>query len=231
LVTLLLEERIKGYEGRSDRELSGRLSGLLGSFREYPFTIQRICEILVVPEEYYSKLEQFAWALEKCLMVTETVRHSEGLGAQNLPSDVELRREVEALRSPPSEPTPEKKEAGEKEESEGGTRLQQGDASTSSQVGVREMGNFPSVFEDKTPLSMYNSNTGVTELQVERTERTEDILEMTESCYNATNIKPETLELGTSLPTQNASFLENMVMGESPQKKLKIANGAGEKEG
>ena len=77
------------------------LSRLLSGFEEYPFTIQRICEILMVPGACYNKLDRLAWALEKCLMVTETVRPADqaaGSGEGALPSKRDLEREVGEMR-------------------------------------------------------------------------------------------------------------------------------------
>jgi len=83
-----------------------RMLGLLAQFSDYPFTIQRICEMLVIPDVYYTKFDQLIWALEKCLMVTETVKQTQGLSATGLPTLRELEAEVAELRKPPPSPQP-----------------------------------------------------------------------------------------------------------------------------
>ena len=100
-LSLLLEERLREYGSPRESSESMALSRLLSGFEEYPFTIQRICEILMVPGACYNKLDRLAWALEKCLMVTETVRPADqaaGSGEGALPSKRDLEREVGEMR-------------------------------------------------------------------------------------------------------------------------------------
>ena len=69
---------------------------LLRSFDDYPFTVQRICELLILAHEYYKSHEKLVWALEKCLTVTETVKHLSACPA--LPTVGELELEVSRLQ-------------------------------------------------------------------------------------------------------------------------------------
>lgn len=60
--------------GESLPELAKRLNDALNSFAEGPpFTLQRLCEILVDARNIYSKLSKLALALEKNLLVTSTL--------------------------------------------------------------------------------------------------------------------------------------------------------------
>ena len=60
-LSLLLEERLREYGSPRESSESVALSRLLSGFEEYPFTIQRICEILMVPGACYNKLDRLAW--------------------------------------------------------------------------------------------------------------------------------------------------------------------------
>ncbi|KAL3373162.1 hypothetical protein AABB24_005251, partial [Solanum stoloniferum] len=60
--------------GESLPELAKRLDDALNSFAEGPpFTLQRLCEILLDARNIYSKLSKLALALEKNLLVTSTL--------------------------------------------------------------------------------------------------------------------------------------------------------------
>ncbi|XP_074571237.1 uncharacterized protein LOC141827808 [Curcuma longa] len=60
--------------GETYQELVKRLDEALLSFTEGPpFTLQRLCEILLVPKDTYSNLSKLALALEKNLLVTSTL--------------------------------------------------------------------------------------------------------------------------------------------------------------
>ncbi|KAJ8644444.1 hypothetical protein MRB53_006192 [Persea americana] len=60
--------------GETYQELVKRLDEALLSFIEGPpFTLQRICEILLTPQTIYSTLSKLALALEKNLLVTSTL--------------------------------------------------------------------------------------------------------------------------------------------------------------
>lgn len=55
-------------------ELFRQLNDALLRFEEGPpFTLQRLCEILLDPKGTYKKLSKLAWALEKTLLVTSTI--------------------------------------------------------------------------------------------------------------------------------------------------------------
>jgi len=54
--------------------LRENLSAALDSFdQEPPFTIQRLCEVVLEPRKQYQKLDKLALALEKLLLVTSTM--------------------------------------------------------------------------------------------------------------------------------------------------------------
>ncbi|KAL6596606.1 hypothetical protein ACP70R_047249 [Stipagrostis hirtigluma subsp. patula] len=60
--------------GETYSELVNRLNDALLSFEEGPpFTLQRLCEILLDPKGTYTKLSKLALALEKNLLVTSTM--------------------------------------------------------------------------------------------------------------------------------------------------------------
>ncbi|XP_055801250.1 uncharacterized protein LOC129870468 isoform X2 [Solanum dulcamara] len=60
--------------GESLTDLAKRLDDALNSFAEGPpFTLQRLCEILLDARNIYSKLSKLALALEKNLLVTSTL--------------------------------------------------------------------------------------------------------------------------------------------------------------
>ncbi|KAJ1259080.1 hypothetical protein BS78_10G125900 [Paspalum vaginatum] len=70
-------------------ELVSRLSDALWRFEEGPpFTLQRLCEILLDPKGTYTKLSKLALALEKNLLVTSTITRCTDPypAAQGLPS-------------------------------------------------------------------------------------------------------------------------------------------------
>lgn len=45
------------------------LYGRINDMQVEPFTLQRLCELLVEPKKYYSRMNTFIRALEKCLFV------------------------------------------------------------------------------------------------------------------------------------------------------------------
>ncbi|GAQ91052.1 hypothetical protein KFL_007200010 [Klebsormidium nitens] len=59
--------------GESFEGLQGRLHALLDAITGPPFTIQRLCEVLLWPHETYTSIDKLALALEKLLMVTQTI--------------------------------------------------------------------------------------------------------------------------------------------------------------
>ncbi|CAA6654250.1 unnamed protein product [Spirodela intermedia] len=63
--------------GETYSELVRRLDEALLSFIEGPpFTLQRLCEILLAPRSLYPKLSKLALALDKNLLVTSTLTRS-----------------------------------------------------------------------------------------------------------------------------------------------------------
>ncbi|OEL19548.1 hypothetical protein BAE44_0019433 [Dichanthelium oligosanthes] len=64
----------RSFSGETYSELVSRLSDALWHFEEGPpFTLQRLCEILLNPKGTYTKLSKLALALEKNLLVTSTI--------------------------------------------------------------------------------------------------------------------------------------------------------------
>ncbi|TVU11555.1 hypothetical protein EJB05_45148 [Eragrostis curvula] len=67
-------EQQRSLSGETYSELVNRLNDALLRFEEGPpFTLQRLCEILLDPKGTYKKLSKLAWALEKNLLVTSTM--------------------------------------------------------------------------------------------------------------------------------------------------------------
>lgn len=65
--------------GESFEDLLDRLQSGLDSFvNGAPFTLQRLCELLLYPEATYPTLDKLALAFEKLLLVTSTVSPSKG---------------------------------------------------------------------------------------------------------------------------------------------------------
>jgi len=227
-LSLLLEERLREYGSPRESSESMALSRLLSGFEEYPFTIQRICEILMVPGACYNKLDRLAWALEKCLMVTETVRPADqaaGSGEGALPSKRDLEREVGEMRRAAVRAVGGlgKRPA---DRGEGGTSRAAA-ATTSEEACSGEVSGplelLPgSVFAGKPYVSMYG---GAGECKARGNgETTEDILEMKEAVeLSASAIKPETVALPAGgQGAHGSAFLEANVMVESPQKKARV---------
>ncbi|KAF5828134.1 PPP4R2-domain-containing protein [Dunaliella salina] len=89
LLELLLEQTLRQYEqaqaadgegparpvigDESLPEALSRFRTLLHGFTKAPWTIQRLCEVLLNPTRQYRKLHKLALAIEKCLMVTGEV--------------------------------------------------------------------------------------------------------------------------------------------------------------
>ncbi|KAF8779150.1 hypothetical protein HU200_002824 [Digitaria exilis] len=64
----------RSFSGETYSELVSRLSDALWRFEEGPpFTLQRLCEILLNPKGTYTKLPKLALSLEKNLLVTSTI--------------------------------------------------------------------------------------------------------------------------------------------------------------
>ncbi|KAL6909892.1 hypothetical protein ACP4OV_001551 [Aristida adscensionis] len=68
------QQQQRALLGETYSELVSRLNDALLSFEEGPpFTLQRLCEILLDPKGTYKKLSKLALALEKNLLVTSTI--------------------------------------------------------------------------------------------------------------------------------------------------------------
>eukprot|EP00803_Ostreobium_quekettii_P003279 evm.model.scf_2717.3 EVM.evm.TU.scf_2717.3 scf_2717:16883-17608(+) len=65
--------------GESLDELIARLQACVAAFRHAPFTVQRLCELLLEPHKQYTRLGKVAMALDKLLLVTSTVPVGDGL--------------------------------------------------------------------------------------------------------------------------------------------------------
>ncbi|XP_006366892.1 serine/threonine-protein phosphatase 4 regulatory subunit 2 [Solanum tuberosum] len=88
--------------GESLPELAKRLDDALNSFAEGPpFTLQRLCEILLDARNIYSKLTKLALALEKNLLVTSTLTiSSDPYTIQNAITEAGTETETETKGSP-----------------------------------------------------------------------------------------------------------------------------------
>ncbi|KAM0954226.1 putative protein phosphatase 4 core regulatory subunit R2 [Dioscorea sansibarensis] len=69
--------QLSSLSGETYAELATRLEEALLSFSDGPpFTLQRLCEILLSPKSTYKTLSKLALALEKNLLVTSTIARS-----------------------------------------------------------------------------------------------------------------------------------------------------------
>ena len=55
---------------------------ILSGFRQAPWTIQRLCELILNPRRQYNQIDKLAHALEKLLMITTEVPHQTQTSAQ-----------------------------------------------------------------------------------------------------------------------------------------------------
>ena len=76
---------LKGKETVSDHVKS--LTESLSVFSEAPFTLQRLCEILINAEAHYKSTHKLVYALKKLLSVTST--YSRGSGQYTDTSEVD----------------------------------------------------------------------------------------------------------------------------------------------
>lgn len=53
--------------------IKDRIIERMKSFTSAPFTIQRICELLLKPNNHYNRIDKYLRGLEKCIMVVTTV--------------------------------------------------------------------------------------------------------------------------------------------------------------
>eukprot|EP00897_Mesotaenium_endlicherianum_P006780 jgi/Mesen1/612/ME000108S10763 len=88
--------------GETFQELLARLRRSLESFFEGPpFTLQRLCEVLLNPQQTYANLDKVALALEKLLLVTSTL----GPSKEPYPSLPLPTHQVEVIYRPPRRPS------------------------------------------------------------------------------------------------------------------------------
>lgn len=64
---------ISTNNGQSNKEIKERIIERMESFTSAPFTIQRISELLLKPNNHYTRIDKFLRGLEKCVMVVTTV--------------------------------------------------------------------------------------------------------------------------------------------------------------
>ena len=65
-----------------------KLIGKLDNFTGTPFTIQRLCELIIEPKKYYKTTAKFLRAVEKNIMVVSTVQLDGSLITRSLPAAV-----------------------------------------------------------------------------------------------------------------------------------------------
>ena len=56
-----------------------------------PFTIQRLCELTLCPEEHHPNVWKYLRALEKVLLVTSLQTLSDDISPPNIPTDLNVR--------------------------------------------------------------------------------------------------------------------------------------------
>jgi len=103
------------HNGTSLDTAAAALHDLLDSYSDPPFTIQRLCEVLLEPRKQYNRADKLLFALDKLLSVTSTVA---------LPGDLPPRPCLSWLGpvnevpwspyrgQPPARPTPQQAAAG-----------------------------------------------------------------------------------------------------------------------
>ncbi|KAJ7517860.1 hypothetical protein O6H91_21G043300 [Diphasiastrum complanatum] len=101
----LQESRPNGVAEKMYYGCVKRLDGGLDSFAdEAPFTLQRICELLLCPPSSYSNIDKFTLAFERLLLVTSTIDNSDDpYPAVTLPSDTETELKDFTLKDGESE--------------------------------------------------------------------------------------------------------------------------------
>lgn len=82
-------------DGNNIQLIKDRIIERMKSFTSAPFTIQRICELLLKPNNHYNKIDKYLRGLEKCIMVVTTVDPSgnkifmeNGLSNGTIPSNL-----------------------------------------------------------------------------------------------------------------------------------------------
>lgn len=60
-------------DANSIQLIKDRIFERMRSFNNAPFTIQRICELLLKPNNHYNRIDKYLRGLEKCVMVVTTV--------------------------------------------------------------------------------------------------------------------------------------------------------------
>ena len=88
-------------DGERFEEMRDRMVGALRAFQQGPpFSIQRLCEIMLVPTLHYSTLSKLVLALEKCLLVTTMIKVD--VGAPRPPPTLATRAGAGAARPAPA---------------------------------------------------------------------------------------------------------------------------------
>lgn len=94
-------------------EMQSRLVSCVNKFNSAPFTIQRLCELLVDPNKHYKTMEKFMRAIEKNLLVISTVDQfgnkivKEAVHRESLMSSDKPHACAAAFNSPMMPPAPE----------------------------------------------------------------------------------------------------------------------------
>lgn len=65
-------EPVPNVDNYSYQEYCERIKSYLDRFEDSPFTIGRICELLLEPRKHYDRSDKFLRAFEKCVAVTST---------------------------------------------------------------------------------------------------------------------------------------------------------------
>lgn len=95
LIKVCMDEALRSYEGTSQvavgpvpagadpdecRKVREQLLAQLDGWRGAPFTLQRLCEVVLEPRPQYASFSKLAQALEKLLRVTSIVTHESNPG-------------------------------------------------------------------------------------------------------------------------------------------------------
>lgn len=95
--------------GETVTQTLDRFKTLLSSFSDAPWTVQRLCELVLEPRKQYTQLHKVALAIEKCLLVTSEMAPSRDPPSVPLLSDL---TNVNCNPPPVYEPAPAPTAAG-----------------------------------------------------------------------------------------------------------------------
>ncbi|KAH7676938.1 Protein phosphatase 4 core regulatory subunit R2 protein [Dioscorea alata] len=122
--------QLSSLSGETYAELATRLEEALLSFSDGPpFTLQRLCEILLSPKSTYKTLSKLALALEKNLLVTSTVtRSTEPYPTELLQKSAESEKGSSEPQVHHSSPTPNEPQVHQSSPTPNGVEALAGDA-------------------------------------------------------------------------------------------------------